>query len=95
MATKVKNVVSGIYKSNPPMGFFSWLEWWEYKLSTKASDCACLNCAEKTNLTAVHVKVVGDEENVYLVPLCHECAANCGIFTVMTSKLVRIDKKYL
>ena len=66
---KVKNV-QGHY--NIPAGYSSWLNYWERKMKKTAEVCQKDKCNEKENLEGGHVHIVGDEETVYLVPICYE-----------------------
>lgn len=66
---KVKNV-EGHYKV--PTGYSSWLNYWERKMNKTAADCQKNGCDEKEDLVGGHVHKVGDEDTVYLVPICQE-----------------------
>lgn len=66
---KVKNV-QGHY--NVPVGYSSWLNYWERKMKKTVDVCQKNGCDEKEDLEGGHVQIVGDEENVYLIPICHK-----------------------
>ena len=66
---KVRNV-KGHY--NVPTGYSSWLNYWERKMNDKAEQCQKKGCTEKDDLVGGHVHKVGDEDTVYLVPICQE-----------------------
>lgn len=66
---KVKNV-EGHYKV--PTGYSSWLNYWERKMNKKVDECQKNGCNEKEDLVGGHVHKVGDEDTVYLVPICQE-----------------------
>ncbi|MBO7617858.1 MAG: hypothetical protein J6T22_11685 [Bacteroidales bacterium] len=66
---KVKNV-QGHY--NVPAGYDTWLNYWERKKKKTVKICQKNGCKETENLEGGHVHIVGDEETVYLVPICHK-----------------------
>ena len=66
---KVKNV-QGHY--NVPAGYSSWLNYWERKMNKTAVECQKNGCNEKKDLVGGHVHKVGDEDTIYLVPICQE-----------------------
>ena len=55
---------------NVPAGYGSWLNYWERKKKKTAEVCQKNGCKETDNLEGGHVYLVGDEETVYLVPIC-------------------------
>lgn len=66
---KVKNV-QGHY--TVPAGYSSWLNYWERNMTKTAVVCQKNGCKKSEDLKGGHVHFVGDEETVYLVPICHE-----------------------
>lgn len=66
---KVKNV-QGHYIV--PAGYESWLNYWEKKKNKTAEVCQKNGCKETEKLEGGHVNIVGEEETVYLVPICHK-----------------------
>lgn len=66
---KVKNI-QGHYRV--PIGYSSWLNYWERKMNKKAVECQKNGCNEKEDLVGGHVHKVGDGDTVYLVPICQK-----------------------
>lgn len=56
-----------------PVGYSSWLDFWEKKTGKKASECGRSGCAKKATDGAHVQKADSDDRRWYIVPLCHEC----------------------
>lgn len=87
MLIEVKNT-TGTSHLNPPYGYDSWLEYWEFKKGRKAYQCS--HCGSSQDLVGAHVQdQIG---NKYLVPLCQGCNVGLnGWFKVNGSDLLPID----
>ena len=47
-----------------------------------ASQCSCFNCKQKNDLVGAHVrKVLGDDNHLYIIPLCKSCNKKTGMFS--------------
>lgn len=66
---KVKNV-KGHFKV--PVGYDSWLNYWERTMNREAKVCAKSDCNNTDNLVGGHVYKKGDSDSIYLVPLCYD-----------------------
>lgn len=64
---KIKNVHG---QFEVPPGYISWINYWERNMSKMAHSCQVCGCSETENLKGGHVHKHGDDENVYLVPIC-------------------------
>lgn len=56
-----------------PVGYSSWLDFWERKTGKKAGKCGCRGCTKKATDGAHIQKADSDDRHWYIVPLCHEC----------------------
>ena len=75
---------------NPPEGFSSWIDYWNYKKGVKATWCRRCNHDKKYDLNGGHV--IDKNENTYITPLCSECNSytNTDYFSVNENDLVKI-----
>ena len=72
---KVYNA-SGTSRYNPPVGYSSWLDYWEKRSGKTATKCSAIDCRKygRWNLVGAHVKkVYGSDNHSYIVPLCIGC----------------------
>ena len=79
---------SGTSRWNHPIGYSSWLAYWEaYK--GKATKCSA--CGNRTNLVGAHVKKAYSTDNhYYIVPLCASCNQRTDIFYVDDNLLLPV-----
>lgn len=72
-----------------PIGFNSWIDFWENKKNQKADVCKKIGCFEKCSGGA---HVIDDEGTTYIVPLCsnHNHPQNNEVFAVFEEYLVPI-----
>ncbi len=81
MITKVKNLRGT--GDRKPVGYNSWLEFWEARSGEKATMCKSISCSSKTDLVGAHVKKVDSNDGKwYIVPLCKGCNARDDEFYV-------------
>lgn len=86
---KVKNV-EGHYEV--PSGYDSWLDYWEKNKKEKATQCEKQGCGETGKLVGGHVHKEGDDDTVYLVPICydHNHYTEIGYYKVPEDKLLLV-----
>ena len=78
---QVKNV-PGSSRFTAPLGFSSWLEYWEKKTGTKKGICGANDCSNK-DLVGAHVqKVNSGDKKWYITPLCKTCNQRTDEFNV-------------
>lgn len=83
----LKNI-QGSYRFPIPIGYGSWLDYWEKETDSKAFFCAASNCYG-TNLLGAHVQKVDSTDNSwYIVPLCGSCSQRKDIFEISDTKVL-------
>ncbi len=82
MIYKVKNL-NGTSDSKLPVGYSSWIDFWERISKVKATECHNIQCNRKDNLNGAHVQLVEGGNEWYIVPLCTSC--NTGLKNVVFS----------
>lgn len=99
--TKVKNK-KGTGDDNPPKGYNSWKEYWEYAKNRKFDKCSnvkCKNSAEDGSHVFSYMTVSNSiskskivELSQYIVPLCKTCnnPNNEDSIEVLTNDLLKI-----
>ena len=90
---KIQNV-NGSSRFENPVGYNTWLEYWEAKTGKSAWRCSAIDCHKfgRVNLVGAHVKKVGSYDNSwYIVPLCHKCNMQCGQRFYVEGPLVPVD----
>ena len=92
--TKVKNV-KGKYKI--PKGYDSWIDYWERNSGKTSSVCEKEGCAKTNDIVGGHVYKQGDDENIYLIPICHVHNSDDyeTYYNVPSDKLLLVPKKDL
>lgn len=65
----VKNK-KGTSNNNPPVGFSSWLDFWETKKGKKATICEVKHCNGNPDVGG-HVIKAGQGSKEYILPLCY------------------------
>ncbi len=92
--TKVKNV-KGKYKV--PKSYESWLEYWERNTGKRSTGCEKDGCNKTNDIVGGHVYKQGDNENIYLVPICHVHNSNDyeNYYNVPSDKLLLVPKEDL
>lgn len=90
----VKNV-KGHYKT--PLGYASWLNYWERNSHEIAEVCSEVHCEEADDLVGSHLRKVPDDGNIYLAPLCmtHNNYRNEDEFEVPDGLLLQVPKEDL
>jgi putative tonB-related protein len=69
---KVKNA-NGSSRFRIPLGYDSWLDYWEKQTGVKMSICGCKNC-NNTDLVGGHViKANSTDKHYYITPICRSC----------------------
>lgn len=69
---KVKNA-NGSSRFRIPLGYASWLDYWEKQTGLKMSICGCKNC-NNTDLVGGHViKANSTDKHYYITPICRSC----------------------
>jgi hypothetical protein len=82
MSILVKNI-NGTANRIPPVGYSSWLDFWEKKTGLKATKCNNVACSTTKDLVGAHViKVNSVDQKWYIVPLCKACNAKTDSFYV-------------
>ena len=66
----IKNI-KGTADNNPPVGYSSWIDFWEKKSGEKATFCHKVLCTNGGKLDGAHVQIEGYGFSWYIVPLCH------------------------
>lgn len=92
---KVQNV-NGSSRFESPVGYNTWLEYWEAKTGKSAWRCSAIDCHKsgRENLVGAHVKKVGSyDNNWYIVPLCRGCNNRVDEFYV-DETLVPVSSNY-
>lgn len=92
---KVQNV-NGSSRFESPVGYNTWLEYWEAKTGKSAWRCSAIDCHKsgRVNLVGAHVKKVGSyDNNWYIVPLCRGCNSRVDEFYV-DETLVPVPSNY-
>ena len=91
---KVKNV-EGHYKK--PSGYEDWLGYWEQNIGKKVQTCQKKGCSNGGKLEGGHVHKVGDDEAVYLVPICydHNHYTYTDVYEVPENMLLLVPKEDL
>lgn len=78
---RVKNV-NGSGRFSAPVGYRSWLDYWEKKTDSKAIFCSASNCFGG-NLVGAHVQKANSTDNSwYIIPLCSSCNQRIDTFEV-------------
>lgn len=89
----VKNL-NGTKDNEPPLGYDSWIEYWETKVGHKAIQCGKLGCKTKNNLVGAHVKKVdNNDDKHYIIPLCKGCNNLRNENFIIYSELVPVNQK--
>lgn len=71
---------NGTSRFTHPKGYNSWLDYWELQAGRIASQCSA--CENKDDLVGAHVrKVLGDDNHLYIIPLCKSCNKKTGMFS--------------
>jgi len=68
---EVKNK-KGTADKHTPLGYSSWLDFWEKKNRKKATKCEVLGCGAKVEVGG-HVIKVGEGSKEYILPMCCKC----------------------
>lgn len=69
----VKNL-NGTKDKEPPLGYDSWIEYWETEVGHEATQCSKFNCNKEEDIIGAHVKKANNDDNKhYIVPLCKGC----------------------
>ena len=63
-------------EKTPPVGYCSWLDFWEKKRGWKATVCERLECDETKELVGAHVIKSGEGSKEYILPLCKGSKCN-------------------
>ncbi len=72
MTVKVKNLKGT--DDRKPLGYNSWLDFWETKTGEKANECKSLSCNVRHDLVGAHViKADSNDGKWYIIPLCQTC----------------------
>lgn len=80
--TKVKNVL-GSSRYAAPLGYSSWLEYWEKQTCIKKCICGASGCSN-TDLVGAHVqKANSSDKKWYITPLCRRCNLKTDVFNVV------------
>lgn len=92
--TKVKNV-KGKFKT--PLGYESWINYWERKTGKTATICEKDGCGKTNDIVGGHVYKEDDNENIYLVPICHVHNSDDydNYYNVPSDKLLFVPQKDL
>ena len=67
----VKNK-KGTADKKPPVGYDSWLDFWEKKKGKKATQCEVMSCKGSSDLGG-HVIKAGEGSKEYILPVCSAC----------------------
>lgn len=88
---KVKNI-NGTSRFPAPLGYKSWLDYWEKQTGKKAYYCGTSGCF-RTDLVGAHVmKVNSLDKHYYITPLCSKCNQRHDEFYV-TTELVPVPSR--
>ena len=80
-----------------PVGYASWLNYWEKNTHEIAEVCSEENCYVDDELVGGHLYKVPDDGNIYLSPLCmtHNNYHNDDEFEVPDGLLLQVPKEDL
>jgi hypothetical protein len=86
----VKNK-KGTSDQKPPVGYTSWLDFWEKKKGKKATECEARYCNGNADLGG-HVIKAGEGGKEYILPLCysHNNLPEDKVFEAWESDLVPV-----
>jgi len=88
MVYLIKNLKAG---SRPaPIGYYSWIDYWERKTGKKAAKCHKTGCNEFA-IDGAHVQLEDGRYEWYIVPLCHKCNMQRGLSFVVEGPLVPVN----
>ncbi len=92
MTTVLLKIESGATQSMPPEGFSSWLAFWEAQRGRRATECEAFGCDREVTEAGRVIKN-GQEEGVYILPLCDRCSsqANTRVFKAWDKDLVMLN----
>ena len=90
MIVNVKNL-NGTSDNTHPVGYSSWIDFWEKKTGRKTNSCSCVGCISKAAVGA-HVKKVYGQNNWYIVPLCYTHNSVSYDFSVNSEDLVPVNQ---
>ena len=80
--TRVKNVI-GSSRFPAPLGYSSWLDYWEKKTGTRKSICGASDCCNH-DLVGAHVQKVNSiDKKWYITPICSRCNQRTDEFDVI------------
>jgi len=68
---EVKNK-KGTTNKKPPVGYTSWIDFWEKKKDKRALNCEVMSCRGNAELGG-HVIKIGEGNKEYILPLCLSC----------------------
>lgn len=75
--------INGSSRYPAPLGYTSWLAYWNSHASHTAYRCGAADCHQLGNLVGAHVqKAFGTDHNWYIVPLCSRCNQRTESFFV-------------
>lgn len=84
----IKNLQEGSRPS--PIGYSSWIDYWERKTSKRANKCHKIGCTESAT-DGAHVQLENGGNEWYIVPLCHKCNMQLGQRFYVEGPLVPVD----
>lgn len=76
-----------------PIGYSSWLDYWEKATGMKANWCQRVNCTQllAKATDGAHVQLDSPNDNHwYIVPLCHKCNCQFGAHFSVRGPLVSV-----
>ena len=77
------NNINGSGRYSAPVGYSSWLDYWNQHASHKAYRCGATDCHHLGDLVGAHVqKAYSTDQKWYIVPLCSSCNHLAGVFDV-------------
>jgi len=87
----VKNK-KGTADKTSPVGYESWLNFWEKKKGKKATTCEVLSCNGSPDLGG-HVIKAGEGSKEYILPMCYSCnnKSENDVFKVWETDLVPVQ----
>jgi hypothetical protein len=76
-------------QKTPPIGYDSWLTYWELHKEKPARSCEVMRCTKLPEVGG-HVMRVGKAEAIYILPMCEGCCSDLGgeVFKAWESDLV-------
>lgn len=80
---KVKNVV-GSSRFPAPLGYSSWLDYWERQTGKSATECGKCGMFVAAEVGAHVQKAYGLDKSYYITPLCRSCNQRTDEFYVET-----------